>query len=255
MQKNAIFNGVAVAVLMCVASAAQAITPAGTPPTFYCSANRPVDADTVEAQLNTVAVSATDRGNQPRWEYATPSSPGVSAGPDPLPTPAAGWVAFAGTELSGYFGGLSSTTSLNGIGFYPAQAGAVDNTMRYFRYRFVLDPTVDPTTYVLSIPGYVADDAVRGTYLNGKRVSTGAAATIGGGATPDLQWRTGQNELVIAVFDTISSATWMRISAAQQTVCDYRAAPAAVPTVSGIGLAMTGGMVVLLAGWLRRRRR
>ena len=66
---------------------------------------------------------------------------------------------------------------------------------------------------------------------------------------------TGQNELVIAVFDTISSATWMRISAAQQTVCDYRAAPAAVPTVSGIGLAMTGGMVVLLAGGLRRRRR
>lgn len=72
-----------------VAAPASAITPPGTPPTFYCDANRPANADTVEAQLNTRAKngSATDadRGNQPRWERATASFALQSTGSDPLP--------------------------------------------------------------------------------------------------------------------------------------------------------------------------
>ena len=60
-----------------VAAPASAVKPPGTPPTFYCDANRPTDADTVENQLNTRAKDDSptdaDRGNQPRWERATAS--------------------------------------------------------------------------------------------------------------------------------------------------------------------------------------
>lgn len=244
-----------VAALASASFAAHAITPAGTPPTFFCDVNRPVDADTVEAQLNTRAVNATDRLNQPRWEYATPPSPGVTAGPDPLPAPAGGWVYFTGTELSGYVGGLNSSNSLARIGFYPVLPGTVANTMRYFRYRFVLDATVDPATYVLSVPSVLIDDEVRGTYLNGALVSPGLANSIGGGATANLQWRTGLNELTFAVFDGANpAATSLGVTVASQAVCNYRAAPVvAVPTASTTTLVVMGGMLALLAG--RRRRR
>jgi hypothetical protein len=249
--------GAAVAVAVQL-NLAYAITPPGTPPTFYCDTNRPANADTVEAQLNTTAVSAADRGNQPRWEHAEPSSPGVSVAPDPLPAPASGWVYFTGTEISGYPDGLTDSRSVASVGFMPPQPGAVANTLRYFRYRFVLDATVDPTTYTISLGAAAADDAVLGTYLNGKLVAAGAATTLGGGATPDLQWRTGMNELTFAIFDTVPTATYLVLPSASQAVCRYVApAPSAmtpVPTTSPAGLALLAAVLAMGAAVGARRR-
>ena len=103
---------------LCAAPAAWAITPPGTPPTFYCDADRPANADTVEAQLNTRAVSASeaDRGNQPRWEAAI----GASGFPNPLPSTVPSNLTFgylSGTEIANYVGGLSAPNSLAQVGF------------------------------------------------------------------------------------------------------------------------------------------
>lgn len=222
-----------------------AATPAGTPPRFYCDINRPAGADRVETQLNTLAVSATDRGNQPRWEYAVPSSPNIFFAPDPLPTPTNGWTFFTGLEITGYAGGLSAPESLLRVGFYPAQAGAVNFTMRYFRYRFELDSSVNPKTYAIDLSNYFADDQVAATYLNGKRVATTAAARVGAGPTPDLQWRAGLNELAFAVFDSNAAATSLRVGNAVQSSCDtYPAAP--IPTLNYVGLTLMAGMLFVL---------
>ena len=204
------------------AAPAWAITPPGTPPTFFCDANRPANADTVEAQFNTLAptndVTAADRGNQPRWEWAAPASGvGLTAGPDPLPG-GLSWTHFTGREMVGYLGIATRVDyPRTFIGFYPAQAGAVSNTIRYFRYQFYLDASVDPTTYRLNLTGARADDAFRGTYLNGTRVSPALATTIGGGATP---FQPGLNELTFAIFDNGPSATWMGIQNVTQSGCN-----------------------------------
>lgn len=278
-----------VAAALCAAPAAWAITPPGTPPTFYCDADRPADADTVQAQLNTRALngSATDadRGNQPRWEYASQTlhHPGPEAAPDPLPA-ALTWSFFTGRELDRYrtvapqpgrdypsYPGLY-------VGHYPA-AGTPQLEQfhtHYLRYRFNLAPTVDPATYQITLPAGLfapgltnlrADDNVVGVYLNGKRIygvnALTSALVLGGGATADEQWKTGANELVFAVKNTsVGGAVWLGIQSAQQSVCNVRAVPVppvtpgnvtAVPTLGGAGLGLLGGLLGAAAVWRRRR--
>lgn len=280
-----------VAAALCAAPAAWAITPPGTPPTFYCDADRPANADTVEAQLNTRAVSATDpdRGNQPRWEYAsqTYSNPGSAAAPDPLATGLT-WNFFTGHEIDRYLGfapqpgrDFPSYPGLY-VGHYPA-AGTpqlLQFHTHYFRYRFDLAPTVDPATYQLTLPAGLftaglpnlrADDNVVGVYLNGKRIygvsTLTSALVLGGGATADEQWKTGANELTFAVQNTsVGGAVWLGIQSAQQTTCNVRAVPVtpvtpttpgnvtAVPTLGGAGLGLLGGLLGAAAVWRRRRK-
>ena len=202
------------------AAPAWAVTPPPAPPTFYCDANRPANADTVQAQLNTLApnnnVNDPDRGNQPRWEWAAPSFPGVTQGEAQRPN-GLNWTHFTGMELVSYADTLPHRGTR--IGFYPRQPGAVANTLRYFRYQFKLDQSVDPATYALHIGNMIADDRIVGIYINDTRVSTGPMATIGGGATIDTQWKAGLNELTFAVFDTDPSATWLGISNVTQSGC------------------------------------
>lgn len=282
-----------VAAALCAAPAAWAITPPGTPPTFYCDADRPANADTVEAQLNTRALggSATDadRGNQPRWEYAseTLSNPSSQAAPDPLPAGMT-WNFFTGHEIDRFLTIASQPgrdfPSYPGLymGHYPAVGTPQLQQFHthYFRYRFDLAPTVDPATYQLTLPARLfatglpnlrADDIVVGVYLNGKRIygvhTLTSALVLGGGATADEQWKTGANELTFAVQNTsVGGAVWLGIQSAQQTTCNVRAVPVtpvtpttpgnvtAVPTLGGAGLGLLGGLLGAAAVWRRRRK-
>ena len=253
-----------------VAAPASAITPPGTPPTFYCDANRPANADTVEAQLNTRAKngSATDadRGNQPRWERVTASFAGVTPGPDPLPS-AMSWAFFTGHELDRYTVNFPHPHPYSSypciyVGSYPSSTLPA-NHLYYFRYRFKLDASVNPATYKLQLPaGAVrADDHVRGIYLNGKRMHAslpGGVITLGGGATVDEQWKTGENELAFAVYDTGGGAVWLGVQSAVQSQCDripISTAATPVPTLEGWSLAALGGLLGGAAAWRRRKKR
>ena len=258
-----------------VAAPASAITPPGTPPTFYCDANRPANADTVEAQLNTRAKngSATDadRGNQPRWERATASFALQSTGSDPLPSTLT-WAFFNGHVIDRYLTFSPPHANYPGIfiGSYlpAAQPQLPANHLYYMRYRFKLDATVNPATYQLQFPAIGhgqtnlrADDRVVGVYLNGKRMMVTPAGdfTLGGGAHVNEQWKTGENELAFAVYDTGGGGMWLGVQSVTQSVCDWRPAPAAaatpVPTLEGWSLAALGGLLGGAAAWRRRKKR
>ena len=253
-----------------VAAPASAVTPAGTPPTFYCDANRPTDADTVENQLNTRAKDDSptdaDRGNQPRWERATASFALQSTGSDPLPSTLT-WAFFNGHELDRYrvnFPPSHPYSSYPGIyvGSYPPSTPPA-NHLYYLRYRFKLDASVNPATYKLQLPaGDVrADDHVRGIYLNGKRIHASlpsGAITLGGGATADEQWKAGENELAFAVYDDGGGAIWLGVQSATQSQCDripISTAATPVPTLEGWSLAALGGLLGGAAAWRRRKKR
>lgn len=45
----------------------------------------------------------------------------------------------------------------------------------YFRYKFNLASTIDPSSFQLSLSSLTADDAIVGTYFNGVRVSDSGA--------------------------------------------------------------------------------
>jgi hypothetical protein len=232
---------------------AWAITAPPSAPTFYCDTDRPASADTVEAQLNTTRLTPASPTleNQGRWEYGRPFSTGVSVGDANIPS-SLSWNYFTLNDLN-VGGGVTTATVNAAVGFQP-QAGATAPTVRYFRYRFNLAATVDPATYLLSLSGMSADDRIVGTYLNGVQISTGAAATAGGGATSALQWRSGANELAFAILDTNPAATHFTLTSAAQTTCNFRAIPASVPVVHPVGLALMG-VLVAGAGALRTRRR
>lgn len=237
--------------LVAAAPAWSVTAPPGVP-TFYCDADRPADADTVENQLNTLRLTpaAPTLANQGRWEYGQPFFPGTTTGAVTVPATLS-WTGFQLTDLN-VGAGVNQAIVDSAVGFQPGRQ-PVNNTVRYFRYRFNLAPTVDPATYQLTLSGLSADDRIVGTYLNGTQVSAAAASVLGAGATPALQWRAGANELTFAILDTISSATHFTLRAATQTTCNYRAAPAAVPAVHPVGLAMTGLLVA--AGFAVGRRR
>ncbi|RMX14790.1 IPTL-CTERM sorting domain-containing protein [Vandammella animalimorsus] len=242
---------------LCASTAAWAITPPGTPPTFYCDANRPVDADTVEDQFNTRTADGTatavDRGNQPRWEYGSRVDVGTGNGAPPTPDalPNQTWTFFTGHELDRY---LPLTTVHNtypgiAIGHYPA-AGTPQLEqfgVHYFRYRFKLDDSVDPASYAITIPqGLFApglpylrvDDYIQGVYVNGAKVAVAPSPlpyTLGGAALPN-QWKAGENELVLAIQNTsVGGAVWLNLQKVEQTACTVLpdttlAPPAAVTT-------------------------
>ena len=268
MQRSSTFVLGIVAGLL--AASAGAVTPAGTPPTFYCDANRPAGADTVENQLNTRAKNDSptnpDRGNQPRWERVTTSFAGLTPGPDPLPS-SMSWAFFTGHEMDRYqILGLPQYLNYPGIyvGSYPpaAQPQLPANHLYYFRYRFKLDASVNPATYKLQLPaGAVrADDHVRGIYLNGKRIHDSlpvGAITLGGGAMADEQWKAGENELAFAVYDTGGGAVWLGVQSAVQSQCDripISTAATPVPTLEGWSLGLLGGLLGGAAFWRRRKR-
>ena len=244
-----------------LAMPAAAITPPGTPPTFYCDTDRPPGADRVEAQLNTVAGNTTvpnhpDRGNQPRWEW-TPTGFAPLLGADPLPG-GMSWTFINGHEMDRYM----STHSSRRVGTFPpvSDPQLPGNLTYYFRYRFNLAPTVDPATYKLRIANLAADDRIVGVYLNGKRMATAPSTplALGGGITPNEQWRMGANELAFAVRDTSSGgAMWLYVENVTQPVCNWRPAPqpAAVPAMNGWGLAALGGLLGGAAAWRRRKKR
>ena len=276
------------------ATGATAITPPGTPPTFYCDVNRPANADKVETQLNTRAKdgspSDADRGNQPRWEYATPSFYSATpASPATLPTGLT-WTAFDGHSLDRY---APLTPQPNRpfplypglyVGLYPpaSPSGLPQNHVHYFRYRFRLDATVTPDTYKIELPQGTftenlpaphsgtttvnkirADDNIVGIYLNGHKINTApygsspaTSLTLGGGITPDKQWKTGENELIFAIYDvSLHGAVWLGINEAKQTHCDWRPAPspAPVPTLPTWGLPLLGGLLAAATAWRRKR--
>ena len=243
-----------------LAMPAAAITPPGTPPTFYCDTDRPPGADRVEAQLNTVAGNTTvpnhpDRGNQPRWEWETTGIASPTSA-DPLPSGIT-WTPFNGHEMDRYM----STHSSRRVGTYPpvSDPQLPGNRTYYMRYRFNLAPTVDPATYKLRIATLEADDLIAGVYLNGKRMVTAPSTPLelGGGTTPAERWKTGANELAFAVRDIYGFATWLRVEDVTQPVCNWRPAPqpAAVPAMNAWSLAALGGLLGGAAAWRRRKKR
>ncbi|MEG1281379.1 MAG: hypothetical protein RSD57_13115 [Comamonas sp.] len=249
------------------ALAAGVITPAGAvtappgSPTFYCDANRPAEADTVEGQLNTLRLTPTTPtlDNQGRWEYGTPFSSGTYTGEANVPASITDWVYFDLDDLNDDpVIGVTPETAVSAVGFQPQLPGATDNMVRYFRYRFNLASTVDPSTYQLSLSGMTADDAIVGTYLNGVRVDSGAASAVGGGATAELQWRSGANELAFAIYDSTATATHFTLGAATQAACNLLAVPpAAAKPVPGLTPAALGLLVAVLTGFglIGRRRK
>ena len=252
------------AALMLAAPAA-AITPAGTPPTFYCDSDRPPGADRVETQLNTVSGNTAipngpDRGNQPRWEW-TPTGFAPYWGADPLPG-GMSWTFINGHEMDRYWTGLSLNWANWYVGSYPPAAAPQlpANRTYYLRYRFNLAPTVDPATYKLRFATLNADDHIVGIYLNGKRMATTPTTPfdLGGGATPNEQWRMGANELAFAVRDDGGGAMWLYVENVTQPVCNWRPAPPppqAVPAMNAWSLAALGGLLGGAAAWRRRKKR
>ena len=208
--------------------AAAAVKAQPAPPVFVCPTVRPAPAGTVNdvgTVLNTTAVSEADRGNQPRWEAAI----GASGFPNPLPSTVPSNLTFgylSGTEIANYVGGLSAPNSLAQVGFYPYPTGFVAPATMYFRYRFQLDPTVDPATYLLTLNGIWADDTVTAIYMNGVRWTgnatpalpttyantAGSTATLGGGSTTAQQWKAGANEVTLLVYDSGGAAVRLRVA-------------------------------------------
>lgn len=208
--------------------AAAAVKAQPAPPVFVCPTASPAPAGTVNdvgTVLNTTAVSEADRGNQPRWEAAI----GASGFPNPLPSTVPSNLTFgylSGTEIANYVGGLSAPNSLAQVGFYPYPTGFVAPATMYFRYRFQLDPTVDPATYLLTLNGIWADDTVTAIYMNGVRWTgnatpalpttyantAGSTATLGGGSTTAQQWKAGANEVTLLVYDSGGAAVRLRVA-------------------------------------------
>lgn len=208
--------------------AAAAVKAQPAPPVFVCPTVSPAPAGTVNdvgTVLNTTAVSEADRGNQPRWEAAI----GASGFPNPLPSTVPSNLTFgylSGTEIANYVGGLSAPNSLAQVGFYPYPTGFVAPATMYFRYRFQLDPTVDPATYLLTLNGIWADDTVTAIYMNGVRWTgnatpalpttyantAGSTATLGGGSTTAQQWKAGANEVTLLVYDSGGAAVRLRVA-------------------------------------------
>ena len=253
------------AALMLAAPAA-AITPAGTPPTFYCDSDRPPGADRVETQLNTVSGNTAipngpDRGNQPRWEW-TPTGFTPYWGADPLPG-GMSWTFINGHEMDRFWTDMGVNWANSTVGSYPPAAAPQLPGSRtyYFRYRFNLAPTVDPATYKLRFATLNADDHIVGIYLNGKRMATTPTTPfdLGGGATPNEQWRMGANELAFAVRDNGGGAMYLNVENVTQRVCNWRPAPPpqpqAVPATNAWSLAALGGLLGGAAAWRRRKKR
>lgn len=208
--------------------AAAAVKAQPAPPVFVCPTVSPAPAGTVNdvgTVLNTTAVSEADRGSQPRWEAAI----GASGFPNPLPSTVPSNLTFgylSGTEIANYVGGLSAPNSLAQVGFYPYPTGFVAPATMYFRYRFQLDPTVDPATYLLTLNGIWADDTVTAIYMNGVRWTgnatpalpttyantAGSTATLGGGSTTAQQWKAGANEVTLLVYDSGGEAVRLRVA-------------------------------------------
>lgn len=244
------FNSLWVGIAAVAMSSAWAVTAPPSPPTFYCDQDRPAEADTVEAQFNTIRAS----GNQTRWEYGKPFSVGANTGDASVPASISSWTSFTLSDLN-VGAGVTQPTVDTAVGFQP-QAGATAPTVRYFRYRFNLAPTVDAASYQITLSGLLADDQIVGTYLNGVQVSGGAATTVGGGSGAAMQWRPGANELAFAILDTDPAATHLTVQAAAQAVCTLRALPpaAAVPTLHPGALALLGVLISGIGLGLRRRR-
>ena len=253
------------AALMLAAPAA-AITPAGTPPTFYCDSDRPPGADRVETQLNTLSgttiPNGPDRGNQPRWEW-TPTGFTPYWGADPLPG-GMSWTFINGHEMDRFWTDMHVNWANSVVGSYPPAAAPQLPGSRtyYFRYRFNLAPTVDPATYQLRFANLAADDHIVGIYLNGKRMAPpppiATPLELGGGATPNEQWRMGANELAFAVRDNGGGAMYLNVENVTQPVCNWRPAPPppqAVPAMNAWSLAALGGLLGGAAAWRRRKKR
>ncbi|PAT35250.1 IPTL-CTERM sorting domain-containing protein [Vandammella animalimorsus] len=228
---------------LCASTAAWAITPPGTPPTFYCDANRPADADTVEGQFNTRTADgspdAADRGNQPRWEYGSRVDVGTGRGTPPTPDalPDQTWKFFTGHELDRYLtpGTQAPYNTYPGIavGHYPAigTPQLAQYGVHYFRYRFKLDGSVDPASYAITIPAGVfapgqphlrVDDYIQGVYVNGAKVAVAPTLpqVLGGAAMPN-QWKAGENELVLAIQNTsVGGAVWLSLQKVEQSACN-----------------------------------
>ncbi|PAT37557.1 IPTL-CTERM sorting domain-containing protein [Vandammella animalimorsus] len=228
---------------LCAGTAAWAITPPGTPPTFYCDANRPADADTVEGQFNTRtadgSADAADRGNQPRWEYGSQVDVGTGRGTPPTPDalPDQTWKFFTGHELDRYLtpGTQAPYNTYPGIavGHYPAigTPQLEQYSVHYFRYRFKLDGSVDPASYAITIPAGVfapgqphlrVDDYIQGVYVNGAKVAVAPTLpqVLGGAAMPN-QWKAGENELVLAIQNTsVGGAVWLSLQKVEQSACN-----------------------------------
>ena len=100
-------------------------------PVLVCPSVSPAPPGTVNNVnnvLNTLAVDATNRGNQPRWEVAVGVTTPAPAPPAPQPAdipaavPALTFNYLTGTEIPGYAGGLNSTQSKTTVGYYPYPA-------------------------------------------------------------------------------------------------------------------------------------
>ena len=141
------------------------------------------------------------------------------------------WTPFNGHEMDRYWTGLSLNWANSYVGSYPPTTDPqlpADRTY-YMRYRFNLAPTVDPATYQLRFASLNADDHIVGIYLNGKRMAPpppiATPLELGGGATPNEQWRMGANELAFAVRDNGGGAMYLNVENVTQRVCNWRPAP------------------------------
>ena len=238
-------------------------TPSLPVPVFTCADASPVltpgALTNPGSVLNTKAVSATDRGNQPRWAYAYDPA-NLGAHPSPAATlgqtelvpytyfvtgstsdapsdlsSLAGmrWQYFTGREIYAYNSGtltnpqLGTAQSLQRIGFYRNNPDSITgNRIRFFRYEFDLAPEVNPDDYVLTLLRGWADDRVAKIYMND--ADAGVPATTGsnlptslslGGSHTTPKWQTGRNTLTLAVWDSGPSATFLGLDSATSSNC------------------------------------
>ncbi len=137
----------------------------------------------------------------------------------------------------------SPYSNANWIGPFSGSLGAAGQAWRYYRYRFNLDPAVNPADLSLQL-SYYADDQMADIYVNGVAQSThgpvqGASftAVAVGVHTLTQDWQPGANELVFLVRD-YGWVTGLLVQALPSSVC--RPAPVEVTKTASVSQVHAG---------------
>jgi uncharacterized repeat protein (TIGR01451 family) len=159
--------------------------------------------------------------NDPYWGIAYAGSQAGGAVPTPLASIGAGaWinpVVYWTTPWS-----TSPYSNANWIAPYAGSAGAGGQAWRYYRYRFNLDPSVNPADLSLQL-SYYADDVITDIYINGVSQSTHGAVQAASWVSPGshtlaLDWQSGTNEVVFLVRDS-GWVTGLMVQALPSATC------------------------------------
>jgi hypothetical protein len=182
------------------------------------------------------------------WEYAYES--GYPKSPPPAPT---NWHT-AGVYSHPFYWNVPTSGNAQWIG---STSSVYNSSTIWYRYRFNLDPGVNPGDFNLSLDLNV-DDNIYYVFVNGTdnlslppRTILPASYTSPASVLLNKGWQSGPNEIVVATYNsTLPNGLLVRGSLLCTKMVN------AVPTFGGMGYLLTGfGILALAAVATVRRRR